>query len=51
MVVVSIRELPKYDVDVHTEHIDIKARTQQNDILALCVYWLYNINPIVILTM
>jgi len=25
MVVVSIRELPKYDVDVHTEHIDIKA--------------------------
>jgi SNF2-related domain/Phage-integrase repeat unit len=28
---VSIRELPKYDVDVHTEHIDVKTQIQQND--------------------
>jgi N12 class adenine-specific DNA methylase len=28
---VSIRELPKYDIDIHTEHIDVKAQIQQND--------------------
>jgi SNF2 family DNA or RNA helicase len=28
---VSIRELPRYDVDVHTEHIDVKTQIKQND--------------------
>ena len=28
---VSIRELPKYDVDIRTEHIDVKTQIKQND--------------------
>src|ERR1041385_1124546 len=32
---VSIRELPKYDIDVHTEHIDVKTRIPPNDVIGL----------------
>jgi hypothetical protein len=32
---VSIRELPKYDIDVHTEHIDVKTQIQQNGIVSI----------------
>lgn len=32
---VSIRELPKYDVDVYTEHIDVKTEIPRNDIIGI----------------
>src|SRR5919202_4517622 len=33
--IVSIRELPKYDVDVSTEHIDVKTQIPRNDIISI----------------
>ena len=27
---ISIRELPQYNIDVHTEHIDVKAQRPEN---------------------
>jgi superfamily II DNA or RNA helicase len=32
---VSIRELPEYDTDVHTEHIDVKSQMPRNDIISI----------------
>jgi superfamily II DNA or RNA helicase len=32
---VSIRELPKYDLDVHTEHIDVKTQIPENNIISV----------------
>jgi superfamily II DNA or RNA helicase len=32
---VSIRELPKYNADVHTEHIDVKTQIPRNDIVGI----------------
>ena len=31
----SIRELPKYDADVHTEHIDVKTQIPRNNIISI----------------
>jgi SNF2 family DNA or RNA helicase len=32
---VSVRELPRYDVDVRTDHIDVKMQIPQNNIISI----------------
>jgi N12 class adenine-specific DNA methylase len=32
---ISIRELPKYDVDIDTEHVDVKTRIHSNNIISI----------------
>jgi hypothetical protein len=33
--IVSIREIPEYDIDRHTEHIDVKTQIPTNEIISI----------------